>query len=515
MVHDRTAGVPLFVRDLVSSWADIGAIRPTDDGGWTVSGALDALAQTVPPSAALLVEQGLDRLDEDDVETLEAAAVAGDEFSAAAVAAASNRPEEDVEARCATLARRGLFLRVSGERFSFVHPLHRQALYHRVTPRRRARYHGAVGVHLETVYGAHTDEHVGELAMHFDRAGDAARAVEYLRRAAEQAIVRGVHADAHGHLDAARHHVGRLPDGDTRLRAELSLELVRASAMIVTHRWGAPELAATYRRAAALCDRLGDPPERPVVTVGLATLDELCGRHEASAARVRPLLAAGSTPLLVETYELLACSAFHLAQFDQAVEYAEEGLSHYRLDEANEEYARHGVDCGVLCHGWAAFASWFRGSSADADRYIDGARAVTKGQPYAMATASITSAFFHQYRDEPDAVRHWAETTIALATDHGYPFRLAQGHALRGWARAVSGEADGLEELQAGVEAYAASGATIEVPYYQGLIADVLVRMGRGAEAVAHVDAALATIAVHPDYFYAPTLERLRSAAAG
>ena len=129
-----------------------------------------------------------------------------------------------------------------------------------------------------------------------------------------------------------------------------------------------------------------------------------------------------------------------------------------------------------------------------------------------MATASIASAFFHQYRDEPDAVGYWADTAIALATEHGYPFRLAQGHALRGWARVAKGDADGLEELRAAVDAYAASGAAIELPYYNGLIADALVRLGRRADALAHVDAALAAIQAHEDYFFRPTLRRLRTA---
>jgi tetratricopeptide (TPR) repeat protein len=370
-----------------------------------------------------------------------------------------------------------------------------------------------VGDHLEAAYGADVDGHVGELAGHFDRGGDAVRAVEYLRRAAEQAIVRGVHADALGHLDAAARHVGRLPAGEPRLRAELRLELVRSSATIVVHGWGSPELEATYRRAASVCDRLGDAPERAVVTVGLATLEELRGHHDESAALAEPLLGAGPTPLLVETYELLACSAFHRARFGEALEHARRGLAHHRSDQPNEEYARHGVDCGVLCHGWAAFASWFLERPDDADRHIEAARSITGGQPYGMATASITSAFFHQYRDEPDAVHEWADTAIDLATEHGYPFRLAQAHALRGWARAALGDAGGVDELRAGIDAYAASGARIELPYYDGLVADALVRIDRRADALAHVDRALAAIEAHADYFFRPTLRRLRAAA--
>jgi DNA-binding winged helix-turn-helix (wHTH) protein len=512
LVHERTAGVPLFVHDLVSTWIDSGAVGTDDDGIWTVSDEADP-APDVPTTAAVLVEHDLARLPEADVEVLEGAAVAGDEFTVETVAAATQRRAEDVEGQCAALARRGLFLRAGDEGFTFLHQLHRHALYERVPPRRRARYHAVVGDHLEAAYGPDVDEHVGELAMHFDRGGDAARAVAYLRRAAEQAIVRGVHADALPYLEAAPHHLDRLPEGEPKLRAELEVELVRAGALIATHGWGSPELEATYRRAADLCGRLGDPPEGAVVAVGLATLEELRGHHQESAALAEPLLDAGPLPLVVETYEVLACSSFHLARFEQALDYALGGLSHHRPDEPNEEYARHGVDCGVLCHGWAAFASWFLGRGDDADRHIEAARTITGGEPYGMATASITSAFFHQYRDEPDEVERWAETAIALATEHGYPFRLAQGQALRGWARGARGEADAVDELRSGREGYAASGAAIELPYYEALLADVLVRMDRPAEALVHVDAALAAIETHDDYYLAPMLRRLQTEA--
>jgi tetratricopeptide (TPR) repeat protein len=210
----------------------------------------------------------------------------------------------------------------------------------------------------------------------------------------------------------------------------------------------------------------------------------------------------------------LACSAFHHGNFEKAIEHARRGLAHYRPEAPNQEYARHGVDTGILCHGWAAFASWFLGRSGDAFVHIEESEAATRGQPYACATSRVVSATLHQYRDEPVAVRKWADAVVALASEHGYPFRLAQGRIMHGWAVAATGEdEDGLAELRAGLEAYRSSGAFVEWPYFTGLLADALLRTGDPVRALDHVTEALAAAEGRPGFFYAPELHRLRAAA--
>jgi DNA-binding winged helix-turn-helix (wHTH) protein/predicted ATPase len=524
VVHARTAGVPLFVRDLVSSWIDAGVLTPARPGQWIVDGEAEQLARTVPASVQLMVEQDLARLAPDDVAVLEGAAVVGPAFPCAAVAAATGQPEEDVETRCAALARRGLLVGSDGiqtwadgsgsARFRFLHQLHVEDLYGRVSPRRRARYHTAIGRCLERAHGTHVNEHVGELATHFDRGTDPSRATEYLRRAAEQAIVRGAYADALDHLDAAVRHAARISEADARARSEIALQLQRVSALIVTRGWAASEIDAAYRRAWELCQGLGDAPERRIVRVGLAAVQEMRGRHVESETLLQRELETGPGVLALETYELLACSTFHQGRFAKAIDHAVRGLTHYRPDAPNEEYARHGVDPAVFCHGWAAFASFFLGRRDEAQRHIQQAHAAIYGHPSAATTASLAATFLHQFDDDPAETWRSADTATALASEHGYPFRLAQAHILRGWAAAASRTTDdGLTELRDGLHMYRASGAFIELPYYLGLLADALLRTGKPDEALISLTDALAALDGTDSYYFEPELHRLRAIA--
>src|SRR5207244_5784641 len=62
----------------------------------------------------ILIDQQLYQFSPEDQETLEAASVAGMDFSAATVADALEQDDEEIERRCAVLARQGQFLRPAG-----------------------------------------------------------------------------------------------------------------------------------------------------------------------------------------------------------------------------------------------------------------------------------------------------------------------------------------------------------------------------------------------------------------
>jgi predicted ATPase len=109
-----------------------------------------------------MIEQQIKRLSTAERRVLEAASVAGVEFSVAAVAAGLQVGVEQVEEWCADLARRGHFLRARGEdawpdhtlatRYGFIHTLYQQVFYNRLPPGRRAHLHQRISQWSEAVY---------------------------------------------------------------------------------------------------------------------------------------------------------------------------------------------------------------------------------------------------------------------------------------------------------------------------------------------------------------------------
>ena len=190
LIYRRTNGHPLFMVSLVDDMAREG-----------LGEGIEAWTARVPESLRQLIEAQLTRLAPEDYALLEAASVAGAEWSAATVAAACGHDVDVVEERCGALVRDHLFLQPRGTvewpdgtlatRYGFRHALHQQVLYERVPPGRRARMHRQIGDRLETGLGPRARESAAELAMHFARGHDARRAAQYHHHAGENALRRG------------------------------------------------------------------------------------------------------------------------------------------------------------------------------------------------------------------------------------------------------------------------------------------------------------------------------------
>src|SRR5690606_7365653 len=147
-LYERTGGNPLFLVSLVDELVEQGVLREgeTADGTPPLKRRSDAqwmaaLDQTIPHGVREMIEGQLDRVTAEEQRMLEAAAVAGVEFSAAAAAGALGEDVVAVESMCDDLARRHRFLesRPTAEwpdgtlahRFGFLHELFHNVVYGR------------------------------------------------------------------------------------------------------------------------------------------------------------------------------------------------------------------------------------------------------------------------------------------------------------------------------------------------------------------------------------------------
>jgi DNA-binding winged helix-turn-helix (wHTH) protein/predicted ATPase len=526
LVHERTEGNPLFMDCLLRSWVETGALG-SDDGRWEVHTAERELAGQVPETLRELLEQDAERLSTEDQRTLEAASVAGPEFSAAAVAAGLGLEVGPVEARCAKLARRTRFLRELGaERwpdgtvaasYGFVHDLHRQVLYERIPAGERARIHGEIATRLESGYGPEVEQRASELAAHYLEAGESASAVRYLRLAAEQALARAAHRDAVNDLTTALDLVGRTPELPDRDRRELSLQGALAGALAATEGWSSGAAEKAYRRALELARELGDDRSVAILLYELASLHEYRGDYSSSEALIDQALqvegAERDAARLLEAHELMACSLFHQGAFDAAVEQAERGLGLHQADQRHPAPAFHGEDPAASCNDWAGLALWCLGHPDQALERITAALELAReaDRGYGLANARMHAARLHQLRGEPERAREHAEATVGLAREQGFAYQGAAGSILLGWARARLDEPEaGIESMHHGLAAHRASGAAMDRPYFLALLAEALGAAGRPADGLATIADALEPLERGRSFFYEAELYRLR-----
>lgn len=543
-LHQRTDGHPLFLVHLVDDLIEQGVIVRQADGDWAVAGAEGApcagddvsawqavLNTQIPHTVRAMIELQLERLDERQRDVIEASAVAGVEFSAAAVAAALGESADvvRVEEICEDLAQRHRFLEPRGvaewpdgtaaTHYAFVHELYHNVVYERVPAARRTRMHRALGLRMQSAWGARAAEEAAPLAMHFEQGRDWSHAIPHLRNAAAAAGRQYAHREAVRYLRRALDLLDRLPASD-RAEHELPVLMSLGVNLQVTDGFAAPEFREIYARALALCEPDGrgrDVQETFPVLWGIWMFHKVRSELRDADTIARRLIAlaeqSGDTALLVQAHQSMCVTQLCLGNPAHACEHMDRVIAVYDPVQHAGNAEVYGQDPLVTTLAFGSLALWLMGKSDEclaANARLN-ARADELGRPSTLALAAYFTAMLHQFRGDAVATRQSAERTIALAAEDGFTFWLAGGTILRGWAAAVSGEPGwGLAEIKRGQDAWRAMGSRTYRTYHLGLLADVLLGINEPGEADRVLDDALAAARDLPEGFYEPELRRLK-----
>ncbi len=230
-VHRHSGGNPLFMVAMLDHMRSRGIITCVADV-WQLRLPLDEVELGVPESLRRLIEAQIERLSVEEQTALEVASVTGAAFPTSVSAAAASLDPGDVEDLYDRLSRRQQIVRLVGSqqfpngstsaRYEFVHALYREVMYGRLASGRRARLHACIGERLQSLYGDALGEIASELAHHFEKGLDWARAVNYLQLAADTAGRRYALREATAILRHALELARKLPDAP-RLASETEI----------------------------------------------------------------------------------------------------------------------------------------------------------------------------------------------------------------------------------------------------------------------------------------------------
>jgi predicted ATPase len=131
--------------------------------------------------------------------------------------------------------------------------------------------------------------------------------------------------------------------------------------------------------------------------------------------------------------------------------------------------------------------------------------------PFSLANALSSEAIYHQLRREERCTQACAEAALTLGTAQGFPYLMAYGAILRGWALAQRGQAkEGVEQITQGSLAYRATGAEVLLPYFLALLAEAYGIMEQPETGLTALAEALTVVDKTGARFYEPELYRLK-----
>jgi len=477
LVADRTGGNPLFLEEVTRTVVETGAAR-------------------IPPTVEDVLMARIDRLQPGVKSVLQTTSVIGRAFSRALLGRVVD-DASNLDPALEALVGLGLIHPPSaGDVYTCDQPLIHEVTYEGLLNQHRKALHRRIGQTLEAMHAGRLGEHVEDLARHFVRAEDWARAVTYHREAGRKAAALAANAQAARWFERALELLGRLPDdaGRSTLTIETQLDLCRAKFQLGQ----LDDVLRLAREAEALAMRAADPSPLGQVYAYVSNYHYMKGEPDLAIRYGHQCLGLGASaelgPPRRAARQYLGTSYHALGEYPMAEEILSEQI---RELEATEDVASVGTVnlAYVSSAAWLAFTYLELGDFARAHEAAARATraATTAGHPYARAIAAAFAGFVHHARGDIANALPAFETSFHLCAEHQLEVWRPVAGALLGHACVALGKPErGLDLLwqstalteRLGVQAYRA--------LWIGLLAEALLVNGQTAQAVEVAERALA-----------------------
>ncbi|HEX5098739.1 MAG TPA: protein kinase [Polyangiaceae bacterium] len=195
-VAEESEGNPFFVGEYLRTALDAGLLCRDAEGRWHKDDRSPKAALSLPNTVRALVERRLGVLSDGGRRLVEVAAVIGHDIEPELLLSLGEQrftfsapSERDLLAQLGDLNARHVLVETTRETLAFSHDTLRRVAYERIAPDERRALHGLVAEALETRSSRFGQpERAPLLAYHYEQAGDAQRALDYLERAGLDAL---------------------------------------------------------------------------------------------------------------------------------------------------------------------------------------------------------------------------------------------------------------------------------------------------------------------------------------
>ena len=512
----KTDGVPLYVEELTKMLLASPLLREEVDQ-YVLTGPLRTVA--IPDTLQDALMARLDQLPTAK-EVAQLGAVVGREFTYDLVQGIAHQDEDTLQAGLVQLVAAELLYqrgRPPRSRYVFKHALVQDTAYASLLKSTRQQIHQRIAQVLEAQYPDLVVTQPELLAHHLTEAGHHAQAVAYWQRAGESAVARSAHLEAISHCTTGLEVLRTLPETAERLQQELLLQTTLGPAFMITKGFAAPEVEHAYARARALCQRVGETPQRFSVLRGLWQFYNGRGAYQTACELGEQCLHLAQqghdTAYLLEAHHTLWTTRLLLGELPLARAHLEQGLALYDPQQHRALAFLYGHDPGVCGRSVAAVALWVLGYPDQAlwQQHAAHTLAQELAHPPSLAFTRMLAAMAYQLRREAHAAHEQAEALIALATEQGFALFLAIGGILRGGALTALGHrGEQVGQIRQELAAVRETGTALWVPYFLGLLAEAYAQEGQVEVGLATLAEALAAAQATGERWGEAELYRLR-----
>jgi predicted ATPase/energy-coupling factor transporter ATP-binding protein EcfA2 len=523
-VYRRSEGNPLFMVNVTDYLLGMEAITQ-QNGSVELDYQIDN--QATPATIRQLIDRQFERLARADQELLEIASVGGMSFSAAVVAAALERPVEEVERECSRMAECAQFLQHGGtirwpdgmvsSEYNFIHALYQNVIYERIGGARKTRLHRLIGERVEAGHKNATEDIAAELAIHFRLGGDYKRAVEYLLQAAAKALHRSAYPETIDYCETAL-SLNRSGNNDVQSdEIEMRLHFLLGVALTSYKGYTATDARESYSKAQAISQHIGNKIVLFQTLTGLWSFHLLRGDvRNALKLAERMLRLARSTrnaDFMLEALMTMGVALFFRGHLQSSQRHIQSAISYYDVQRPGISTSVFGFGVGVILRCYNARVLWFLGFSDRAEQEIT--KAIELAQelksPSTSALCDGELALNYSYSNEPVKALQLARSSFNVSNEYGFQHWAMLAMSLKGYALCRQGqEKEGLSDLATGIARWKATGTELALPTWLAFKAEASLITGNFREGRACINEAITISARNQDSYYDSEFYRLK-----
>ena len=505
LIIEKTEGNPFFMEETVQVLLDEGALV-RDGGAARLTRPLGELK--IPPTVQGILAARIDRLPAESKDLLQALAVIGREFPLSLIRAVVPKSDDELN-RLLNDLQLGEFIyeqpAVGDVEYTFKHGLTQEVAFGSVLTERRKELHRRTAAAIESLYAGRLEDRYAELAHHYGRAGDAAKAAHYLYLAGEQALERSAFNEACANLSAGLEFLKTLPQSPARDAQELQLQLELGGASTAVYGPASDQTETAFSRAYELSHRGGESLDLLRALQGLRLVHGTRGASRKSLAGAEEALAIArrikDPAQLALAQNALASTLSTLAELLQARVMLEEARTQFASlpDFSNIPIFRVSTNLAL------GRTLWLLG-------FADQALKTTREGEIAgdRSTNPVAKAFglqpneVHIWCGDFELVRENAEALLqAPWTAEINPVFLARADLARGWLLARQGKPEGIAMIRDAMVRTAATRFGLSRSLFAAMLAEACAFVGQIDEGLSALDEAFPFAQAEEPYYEA------------
>jgi predicted ATPase/class 3 adenylate cyclase len=518
----ETGGNPLYLHELTRAvlesgqWQNLPAGASRLELGWleippTLKDSLAARVDHLGPAKALL----------------QLCSIMGREFDYEQLRLVSGTENEvALKKELDTIVQSELLLKrgdSANPKFSFKHILIQETAYNSLLKSTRRELHLRAAKVVSEHYPDIPLTRPAMLAWHFAEAGESLKAVSLWAQAARLSLQSFANFEAINQAQSGLEEVALMPPSAQRSGLEIQLQSMLGMGLLATRGYAAPEVREAFTRAHELCEQAGDAPQLFQVVVGLwmfylisARLDralELC--H----TLVRTADASGDAGQFLQARYCLGYTLYYQGEFEAAKSHLEAAVASERAGVDYAAQSASGDDTRAHCRIVLAHLNFHLGYSQQALRNMDEALRLAheEDNPFGIAFATFSAAWFHVVRREPQTALPLARAAADMANENGYTFFQSIARFMLVWAegRRSAGDIEVrdpqvVEQLMDSVEQARANGSRVGHSFLLFTVAEDMLALGDHAAAGKVLESTWSEIQSSGEGFFAVEYYRLK-----